>query len=286
MFAVAGVTGNTGKVVADTLLAQGHAVRVIVRDAQKGKTWSERGAELAVAELSDSKALEKALTGVRGAYLLVPPQYGSNHMLADQAKVVSAIASAVGASLVPHVVLLSSIGAQHEAGTGPIKSLHGAEQALFATQSAVTSLRAAYFMENWGMSLSELAQGKLGTFLRTDLTIPMIATRDIGLAAARALVEGPRGKDIIELSGPSDYSPQDVAAALSKLSGLKVSAGFGPDEVIVGALTAAGLTADVASLFREMYQGINNSKIAFAGSPARSVRGQTPIEDVLRALLG
>jgi hypothetical protein len=36
MFVVTGVTGNTGSVVASTLLAAGKPVRVVVRDAKKG----------------------------------------------------------------------------------------------------------------------------------------------------------------------------------------------------------------------------------------------------------
>ena len=73
MFAVAGVTGQTGRIVADTLLTRGHDVRVIVRDAVKGAPWQARGAEVAVAALDDEPALTRALTGVQGAYLLTPP---------------------------------------------------------------------------------------------------------------------------------------------------------------------------------------------------------------------
>ncbi|HWL85044.1 MAG TPA: NmrA family NAD(P)-binding protein, partial [Polyangiaceae bacterium] len=70
MFVIAGVTGNTGSVVAETLLARGEMVRVIVREAAKGASFAARGAEVAVASLDDSAALSKALAGAKGAYLL------------------------------------------------------------------------------------------------------------------------------------------------------------------------------------------------------------------------
>ena len=73
MYAIAGVSENTGSVVADTLLAQGEPVRVIVRDAAKGDTWRASGAEIAVAELHDRRGLTAALAGAKGAYVLVPP---------------------------------------------------------------------------------------------------------------------------------------------------------------------------------------------------------------------
>lgn len=285
MFAIAGVSGNTGRVVADNLLQQGHAVRVIVRDAAKGKPWAARGAEVAVAELGESEALTVALKGVRAAYLLVPPQYGSTDMLRDQAQVVESIASAVKASKLPHVVLLSSVGAQHESGTGPIRTVHVAERALAATGTALTSLRASYFMENWATSLGELAQGKLGTFLKPDLAIAMVATHDIGVAAAHALVDGPRGQDLVALAGPREYSANDVAAALTQLTGKKVEAAFGPDEVVLPALTASGLPANVAELFRELYRGVNNGRIVQEKGKVRELRGPTSIEQVLTTLL-
>ena len=73
MYAVAGVTGNTGSVVATSLLGQGEQVRVIVRNEEKGRQWKEQGAEVAVASLDDAAALARALDGVEGLYYLVPP---------------------------------------------------------------------------------------------------------------------------------------------------------------------------------------------------------------------
>src|SRR5690349_10539102 len=139
MYAIAGVSGNTGSVVADTLLAQGKKVRVIVRDAAKGEAWKARGAEVAVAALEDRAALTKALTGVEGAYLLVPPRMGSNAPLEENAAVIESMAAAVTAAKVPHVVVLSSVGAHHPSGTGPIQSAHRAEQVLGKTGAALTA---------------------------------------------------------------------------------------------------------------------------------------------------
>src|SRR3954469_8379541 len=119
MFAIAGVSGHTGSVVADTLLAQGHPVRVIVRDAAKGAASRTKGAEVAVADLQDTAALARALTGVAGAYLLLPPNMASQTPLEDHARLSAGFATAIEAAKVPHVVFLSSIGAQHATGTGP-----------------------------------------------------------------------------------------------------------------------------------------------------------------------
>src|SRR3954453_9027053 len=117
MFAVAGVTGNTGSVVASELLARGHAVRVIVRKAEQGESWAAKGADVAVATLDDSAAVAGALQGVEAAYLLLPPKYTEPDLLQAQAGTADAIAKAVGTSGVGRIVFLSSQGAERDRGT-------------------------------------------------------------------------------------------------------------------------------------------------------------------------
>jgi uncharacterized protein YbjT (DUF2867 family) len=73
MFVIAGATGNTGSVVAGTLLAQGKAVTVLVRDARKEESWREKGAHVAAASLEDTQAMAAAFAHAEGAYLLIPP---------------------------------------------------------------------------------------------------------------------------------------------------------------------------------------------------------------------
>ncbi len=284
MYAITGVTGNTGAIVADTLLAAGQPVRVVVRDAARAASWRARGAEVAVAALEDTAALTAALRGVAGAYLLVPPRLGAADPLADNRAVVASLAAAARDAGLPHAVLLSSVGAQHADGTGPIRSLHHAEQAL-AQVTALTALRAAYFMDNWVAVLGAVAQGMLPTFVPPGISFPMVATRDIGRSAAAALVEGPHGRRVIELGGPRDYSAADVAAALSALTGQPVTATAAPLDAVVPTFTGFGMSIAVAELFREMYAGIASGRVAWEGGAAQAVRGSVPIEEVVRGRL-
>jgi uncharacterized protein YbjT (DUF2867 family) len=285
MFVVAGVSGNTGKVVAETLLAQKKPVRVIVRDAAKGEPWKKHGAEVAIAELDDAGALTRALSGAAGAYLLLPPQFASTDSRADNAKRTQVLVKAVEASGVKHVVFLSSVGAQHESGTGPITSLHDAEVALRKTSADVTFVRAAYFMENAGGSLYALPNGVFPTFVKADLTFPQVATQDIGAAAAGALLEGGHGKTVIELSGPRDYSPKDIAAVLTRVVGKPITVQEAPEEAIVPALMGAGMNAHLAGLYAEMLHGVNTGHVAWEGGAARAARGVTDVEVVLKRLI-
>jgi uncharacterized protein YbjT (DUF2867 family) len=187
--------------------------------------------------------------------------------------------------------MLSSMGAQHPDGTGPILYIHDAEATIGEKLGAtgrthtVTFLRAAYFMENWAIALQGIAQGILPTFLQADRAFPMVATRDIGLAAARLLAEGESGKRVIELAGPREYSPRDVAAALGRVLGKPIVAHREPEEAMTVALLGAGMNAEWARLFQELTHGVNTGRVAWEGSHPLW-RGETDVEAVVASLLG
>ena len=149
VFVVAGATGHIGSVVAHELLAAGHKVRAIVRNADKAKPLASQGAELLVGELSDAAFLTRALRGADGAFLLQPPPpHDSLDVRAFQDRVAQAEAAAVTESGIRHVVMLSSWGAEKPAGTGPIVGLHVLEEALKKTRAITSILRAGSFTEN------------------------------------------------------------------------------------------------------------------------------------------
>jgi uncharacterized protein YbjT (DUF2867 family) len=285
MFVVLGASGHTGKVVAQTLLRQKMKVRVVLRDAAQGKAWGDAGAEVVVADVDDGPALERAFSGAEGAYLLLPPNFSSTHVRTDNNRRTQTIARAIEAAGVPHVVLLSSVGAQQSEGTGPVLALRDAEDIFSRLRAAATFIRAAYFMENWERSLSALGGGVLPTFLTVDKAIPLVATRDIGTAAARLLSEGGRGKRVIELAGPREYTPRDVAAGLARLVGRPIDLQQVPEEVMAPALMEAGMNAEWARLFQELTHGLNADIVVWEGGHP-FWRGETDLATVLPTLLG
>jgi uncharacterized protein YbjT (DUF2867 family) len=285
MYVVAGVTGHTGAATAEALLAKGQKVRALVRSADKGEPWKRRGCEVALADLADPAALGKALEGSNGAFLLSPPNMGATDYLADRKAFLDKVFEGVKRGKPASVVFLSSIGAQHPAGTGPIVSLHRAEQALRGLAPSVTFVRAAYFVEN-AASVVPLAkaQGVLPHFGRTDVKFPQVCARDIGQAAADALTSAGTGMRVVELAGKEDWSMDDVAAALGKLLGKPVKAVSAPVEAAEAGLRQAGVPPEMARLYAEMYAGIAKGLVAWE-KPGSLVRGTTPLEEALRPIV-
>jgi len=281
MFVVTGATGNTGSVVAQKLLDAGKNVRVVVRDAAKGEAWKRRGAEVAVAAFDDAAALARAFAGATGVYIMTPPLDTSPDMVADRAPMIAALVAAAAQARVPHVVALSSIGAQHAAGTGPIVSLHALETQLAASGLKYTALRPGYFVENWGQVIPVAAEhGVLPAFFAAERRIPMVATRDIGRAAAAALLDPPARSQIIALAGPVDVSPADVAATLSSILGKPVQVAPVPQAEQETALKATGLPAKSAALYAEMSAAIDSGLAAYDGTEVRK-RGTETLPETL-----
>ena len=286
MFAVAGVTGNTGAAIARALLDAGEAVRVIVRRAEAGAPWRALGAEVAVADLTDATALTAALRGTQGAWLLNPPAYGAADPYAQAGAVGRAAAAAIAASGVPRAVVLSSVGSHLDAGTGIIRTNHQLEQALGGVTSPVAFLRARYFFENWAHVLDPVrGAGVLPSFLGpVDRRFSMVPVADIAQAAVE-LLRGPAwtGRRVVELSS-FEASPADVAQALAAAQGKAVAPAIVPREQWGGILGGNGFSPAVVDAFVEMYDGINRGVVApEAGTEAR--RGGRTLAQAAEALL-
>lgn len=284
MFVVAGVTGHVGSVVAEKLLAGGHKVKVIVRDGAKGAAWSKKGAEVAVGGLDDQAFLTGALRGATGFFTLLPPNYQSTDFVATQRRTADSIAGAVKASGVPHVVMLSSIGADLAAGNGPIKGLHYLENALRAAGVNLTAIRAGSFQENVANVLEPAK--KMGIFPNfapsADYPMPQIATRDIGALAAESLVSPPAKSEIVDLHGPA-YSNRQVAEKLGAALGKKLNIVDIPPAGHVAALLQAGMSQSLAELFAEMYAGFATGQIVPKGD--RMAQGKTTLDEVIKTLV-
>jgi len=283
MYAIIGATGRTGRQAAETLRSWGLPVRAIVRSPDKAADLAARGAEVVQADLDDQEGLVAALRGVEGVYFVLAPPFDAPDPVAVNVARGERVVRAATAAGVGHAVLLSSIGAQHAEGTGPIKSLHAVEQALRASGLPSTFLRAGYFAENWGQVAGPAtSDGVLPTFIAADVPVPTVDTRDFGRTAAELLAAGPSGVQIVELAGPDDVTPAQVAAAFAEEAGRSVQVTAYPPEAAEGALVQQGLPQPVAAMYGEMYRGLARGLMTWEGTP---VRGRVPLRDSIRQLM-
>jgi uncharacterized protein YbjT (DUF2867 family) len=265
MYVVLGASGHTGKVVANHLLNAGQKVRVVSRKAEHVQSLINQGAELAAAEVTDKPSLTSAFKGADAAYVLLPPDMASNDYRGRQDRIVDAVASAIKDAGVKHVVVLSSIGADKPTGTGPIVGLYNLEQKLNRIDGLnALYLRAGYFMENTLPQVMVIRRmGSVAGPIHPDLKLPMIATRDIGKAAADALLKQDfHGKELRHLLGQRDLDYVEAASIIGKAIG-KPSLNYvqAPDEQLRPALQQMGMSANMAGLLLEMAGAMNSGYV-------------------------
>jgi uncharacterized protein YbjT (DUF2867 family) len=278
MFVVLGASGHTGEVVARTLLSRGQQVRAVGRSAEHLQSLANRGAQVFPADATNTIALTNAMRGADAAYVLLPPNVSTNDVRAFQERVSDAISAATRAAGVQHVVALSSVGADKSSGTGPVVGLHHFENKLSAIDGLnVLFLRAGYFMENTLPQAGVVRSlGNVVGPIEPTRKLPMIATRDIGAAAADALLRREfRGKQPRELLGQRDLDYTEVATIIGNAIG-KPSLGYvrAPDEQLRPALEQMGMSANFIGLLLEM-AGALNSGFMKALEP-RSAQNTTP----------
>ena len=285
MFVIAGVTGHVGGVAARQLLAEKQPVKVIVRDAEKGKAWSAAGAEVAIGALDDANFLAATLRGAAGFFVLLPGDLGATDFYAVQRKQSDAIASGVKQSGVSHVVLLSSVGADLAEGNGPIKGLNYLENKLRETGTKLSAIRACYFAENVGNSLGPAkGMGIFPNFMASqDYPVPMVATKDIGLLVAKTLTAPPAKSENIDLDGPA-LTQKQVAEKLGAAIGKPLQIVDIPPPAHAATLQQAGMSPQMSEIYAEMFSGFASGKIMPRGD--RKETGTTPLDDVLRDLVG
>ena len=284
-YVVAGATGHVGSVVAQSLLDSGRKVRVIVRDTHKAERWKKRGAHVGQVDLSNVHDLLNGLRGTEAAFLILPPFPPNTTGVRGKAKkMIDAMVHAISGTDVKHVVFLSSVGAQHAEGTGPVVLLHDAEQELRTLKTPVTFLRSCYFMENWAPALPDAKEGLLNTFLPAEHKIDQVATHDVGQAAARLVLEHPKTHRVVEVGGPEAVCAGDVAKALSKLLETEVEPLEEPLDQVAEAFTGMGFSPEMAQMYQQLYQGLATKRLAFE-HPESVVRGKDTLEHTLQGML-
>jgi uncharacterized protein YbjT (DUF2867 family) len=278
MYVILGASGHTGSVIAETLLAKGEKVRALGRTEERLSKLTTLGAESFIGDLADSAFLTQAFDGARAIYFMVPPNPSSNDYRGHQRQIVEAGATALERARVHYVVALSSFGADKEAGTGPVAGLHEMESRLQRISGLnALCLRAGYFMENVLPQTNVIKNfGVLATSLRSDLLLPMIATEDIGAAAAEHLLRLDfSGHQTRELQGQRDISYAEatriVGAAIGKPDLAYIQL---PNEQFVEALRKMGFSNSFAGLMVEMTDALNDGRMR-ALEP-RSAANTTP----------
>lgn len=285
--AITAPTGNVGRKVVHELLDRGQRDLVLLaRSPDKLASEHSRGAKIIHGDLTDQDYVMAALHGVNALFWVIPPNPQAPDLRTYQDGLARIGASAAKANGVDHVVLLSSLGADQPAGTGPILGLHDAEEIFSVAVPSLTILRAAMFMENFLMQTAAIRDAS-AVFLPISgqARMPMIATEDIARAAADALLaKPPEGVRVVPLVGPKQYTFDEAATIIGQTIGRPVHHVRISDQQAVDAMLDGGASRNVATTVVEMYEGIDRGPLQ-QPPPPDAKRMDTTFEQFARTAI-
>lgn len=254
-YVVTGGAGHITKPFAEKLLAAGHEVTVIGRDAAKLQSLVEKGAKAAVGSVEDPSFLTTAFTGADAVYLMIPPNFGVTDWLGYQKKVADYFVQAVKLNQIKKVVVLSSVGAHMRKGAGPVDGLAYLEQQLEAAGTDNKFLRPSYFYYNlFGQIPLIKGMGIMGANMGSpDTKLVLTHTDEIADAAAEELLNLSFTGSSVRYIASDERSTVEIATVLGKAIS-KDNLQWIPfsDEQMKAGLLQAGLAEVFAQGYTEM----------------------------------
>jgi len=283
MFLVMGITGRVGGATAQHLLAQGEKVRAMVRDREKAANWAHQGVELVDGDWNDAAAVERALQGVEGAFVMLPAVWAPSPDFKEAKSVIANYVEALAKAAPPRVVVLSSMGADRASGLGMITALSLLEQGFRHLTLPIACVRAGGFFENFLYGLHVAQGGTLPVYYNpTSRKSTMVATGDIGAEVA-TLLTGPAwsGHRVVELG--SMVSADEVAAQLGEVMQRDVKAFAIPRVGWPAAFEQFGIPKGQTGPAEAVFEAVNAGWMDLGVEGTEHVAGTTSPRDVFAA---
>ncbi len=278
--------GNIGRRLALSLLAAGRPLTVISRSADKVADLVTRGAKLVEGSTDDAAVLDRALVGAEALFWLTPPAVRPD-FVSWARETARTAAKAVKAHGVKRVVVLSSVGAQHGKGVGPVSALLEVEEAFKAVCPDVTILRPGFFMENFLRDAGTLARlNSLFMPVPRTKAVPFVAVADIAAKASEVLLDaGWKGHRYMGVHGPAHVTYTELETIFAEALGRPVRyVQVTLDDARKG-MANSGMPGWMVDLYAEMYGAIVDGRMDAAEPRTPQTTTPTSLAEWAREVL-
>ena len=238
---VTGSTGNVGSEVVAQLLKRGEQIRAAVTPGRGGR-FDAPVTEVEL-DFEDASTFAGALAGVSRVFLMRPPRM-------SDPKQMHPFIDAMTAAGIEQVAFLSVQGA----GSNPFVPHHGIEQYLKRSGLSWTFLRPSFFMQN----LSTTHRADICE--RDEVFVPagrgktnFIDVADIAEAIAVVLTTPGHLGRAYELTGSEALTYEQVASALSQVSGRQITYPRPSGKEFKTRMKAAGHDEEFVSVMASIY---------------------------------
>jgi uncharacterized protein YbjT (DUF2867 family) len=259
--------GYVGREIVERLEKAGQRVRALVTSPEEARSIQGPNVEMVVGDRAHVETFAHTLAGADVAMLL------TRNALDLVAKDAS-FCKAARAAGVRRVVKLSAFGADVNAEPGA-KRVHGAsEQAVQQSGLHWTFLRPQFFMQNMLWFINEIRASGSFSLPMGSGRVGMIDHRDIADVAVRCLTESGHEGRIYKLSGPELLSCADIAAKLTRATGIPIRFNDMPPDDFRKLLMSMGRPAWHAEEMTVSYVGMSNGASAVLTEDVQHVLGR------------
>jgi uncharacterized protein YbjT (DUF2867 family) len=252
-------SSHTTWILAEFLLRRGHSVRLLCRSYERITPLIELGAQVITGNLLAPATASSLFENSGTAYLVTPASSEPGDTL--EIRVAHALAAAIQASDVEHVVYLSALGAGQPGDVPHLQAKAEVEQILLDTGRDVTILRPGVLMDNLWLARKAIDRGVLALPMHPDCRFPVITARDVASAALHAITHGPYGCRSFDLPGSGEVSPLEVVKLLASAWGRSITYRRHSREEFVTHLIALGLTPRRALLLTTILSDYDSYEI-------------------------
>ncbi|MGV9820208.1 SDR family oxidoreductase [Nocardia xishanensis] len=278
--AIAGASGQLGRLVVEELLRAGETPVAIVRDPQKVADLAERGVDVRQAAYGDAAALDRALAGVDRLLLISGNEFGER--VAQHTNVIRA-AERAGVQLLAY----TSIPGATENPLILAQEHRGTEAVLAESTVPYTLLRNSWYWENYLGGLAHAVESGVLHGAAGQGRVAGASRADYAAAAAHVLTtDGHEGR-VYELGGDERLTYAELAQAISEAAGKPVRYENLAEADYAAVLERAGLPAVYAKALADADTGIAAGVLDVDSGDLQKLLGRpsTPAVEVFRAAL-
>ena len=282
MIAITGATGQLGQLVIKQLLntVPANQIVAIVRNPAKAEALRQQGITVRQGDYADESTMTSALKGVDKLLLISSSEVGQR---ATQHQNVINAAKAAGVKFIAYTSLL-------HADKSPL-GLHvehvATEKALAESGIPYALLRNGWYTENYlasappalehGVFIGAAGEGKIASTTRADYAA----------AAAKVISGDGHAGNVYELAGDHAWTLSELAAELSKQSGINVAYQNMSEADFAAALKGVGLPAGLAEMLADSDVGASKGGLFDDSHTLSKLIGRptTPLSESIKAIL-
>ncbi|HTO17473.1 MAG TPA: SDR family oxidoreductase [Edaphocola sp.] len=283
MILVTGATGQLGSSVIKKLLKHMPANEIVAfaRDENKAEDLMKKGIEVRYGTFEDTDSLDRAMIGIEKTLLISTIDH---HRLQQHKNVVDAAKKAG----VKHILYTSATIKNVE--TSAIKDLM---ESHFQTEDYIkkSGLKYTFMRNSLYMDVIPFYVGKnvleIGVILPAGKgKVAYTLRREIGEATANVLLQNGHENKIYDITGSELYAYEDIAKALSELSGKSITYTDIEPTKLLEQLKQAGTPELVAKVIIGFATDIKNHQFEIVSEDMENLlkRKPTPLKKALKEL--